>query len=214
MNALAYHPRDTPLYKLDARAKILGVLAYSIALLCVRSWWALGLLAALFALAAALGRLPVARALRQLAPLGLILLFTVFAPAFPEGAFSGDGLLAGCAGAARISLLLLASLVVTGTTSSEDLARALNSLLAPLGRLGFPARDTATAASIALCFIPVIIDEYRLIHDAQLSRGAHLGSGGPVRRIRAWAGIFTPLLVNLFRRADRLATALDARCYR
>lgn len=207
-NAMSFHSGDTLLHRCDARVKVVAVFAYSIALLLARSWWAMGVLAGLFAIAAVAGKLPLRQAMSQLISLGVILAFTVAVPVL-----SGQGLLPGLYNACRIALLVAASLVITGTTSSEQLARALDRLLSPLGRIGVPTRDIATAASIGLRFIPAIIDEYHLVRLAQQSRGARFESGGPVQRIRAWRNVFIPLFVGLFRRAETLAVAMDARCY-
>lgn len=115
--------------------------------------------------------------------------------------------------AVRIILLVAASLVVTYTTTSTQLMSALGSFLEPLRRLRVPVDDIATTFSLALRFIPVTAEELGRIHDAQLARGASFEDGGMWQRLRAWQTALIPLFVGLFRRADVLAIAMDARCY-
>lgn len=113
----------------------------------------------------------------------------------------------------RIVDLVAASLVLTTTTSSTDLSRALRSLLSPLGRIGAPVHDIATIVSIALRFIPVTLDEFHQVKNAQTSRGARFSSGGIGVRMRALQTALIPWFVGLYRRASQLAQAMDARCY-
>lgn len=124
---------------------------------------------------------------------------------------------AGCARGAfyvlRIFNLVLASLVLTTTTSSTQIARAFRALLRPLGRIGVPVRDIATVCSIALRFIPVTLDEFHQVKDAQTARGARFSSGGVGVRMRALQTALIPWFVNMYRHAGRLALAMDARCY-
>ena len=131
------------------------------------------------------------------------------------GAFglSTAGLARGCFFGLRIIALVLASLVVSFTTTSTALTQAFASFLRPLRRLRVPVDDAAMVLSIAIRFIPVLIGEFGRIRDAQWSRGAAFGEGSAVRRLRAWAAVFVPLFVSVFRRADALALAMDARCY-
>ena len=115
--------------------------------------------------------------------------------------------------AARIVLLVVASLVVTYTTTSTDLTAALGDFLRPLRRLRVPVDDVATVFSLALRFIPVTAEEFSRVHAAQWTRGAVFDEGSLWQRLRAWQTVFIPLFVGLFRRADALAVAMDARCY-
>lgn len=231
------------MHGVDARVKILLVLVYSVSLFFVHSWWGIGALAFLAVVAAALARLDVGRAARMLLPVAFILLATLLAnsfvldvrsydaaalpgavsagvcadmPAVPlVGAFgfAPAGFARGCYYVLRIVLLLVASLVLTTTSSSTEITQALSSFLSPLKRLGVPVHDMATVISIALRFIPVSIDEFQQVRVAQTSRGANFDTGGLVGRLKSWTSVFVPLLVGLFRRADNLAMAMDARCY-
>ncbi len=123
------------------------------------------------------------------------------------------GFARGCFFAVRILLLVFASLVVSFTSTSTELADALAGFLSPLRRLRVPVDDIATVFSLALRFIPVTAGEFCRARDAQWARGAAFGEGSLGQRLRAWQTVFIPLFVSLFRRADALARAMDARCY-
>lgn len=242
-NIATYNPRQTPIHAVDARVKILLVLVYSISLFCVHTWWGIGTLALFAVVAAALARIDVRQTIRTLLPLVFILAVTLIANSFTfdvrtydpnelPGAvsagvfanypaisligafgFAPAGFARGCYYVLRIVLLLLASLVLTTTTSSTEITYALKSFLRPLERFGVPTHDIATIVSIALRFIPVSIDEFQRLRDAQTSRGAAFNTGGLASRLKAWATVLVPLFVGLYRRADNLALAMEARCY-
>lgn len=127
--------------------------------------------------------------------------------------FVPAGFARGCFYAVRIVLLVVASLLVSFTTTSTDLTAAFSSFLRPLRRLHVPVDDAASVLSVALRFIPLVAEELGRIHDAQWSRGAAFSDGGLTTRLRAWATVLIPLFVGMFRRADSLAVAMDARCY-
>ena len=127
--------------------------------------------------------------------------------------FVPAGFARGCFFALRIVLLVVASLVVTFTTTSTELTAALGDFLRPLQRLRLPVDDIAMVFSLALRFIPVTAEEFGRVHDAQQARGAAFDNGPLWQRLRAWQTVLIPLFVGLFRRADALATAMDARCY-
>ena len=151
-------------------------------------------------------------------PAYVLVAVTVAFNAFSYGpdagmAFSAAGLSRGCLIGVRICLLVWASLIVCYATTSTQLVAAFLWFLRPLRAVRVPVDDVAMTLSIALRFIPLIAVEYDQIRDAQWARGAAFDEGGPVRRIRAHVAILLPLIVGLFRRADRLAEAMDARCH-
>lgn len=123
------------------------------------------------------------------------------------------GLARGCFFAVRIVLLVAASLIITSSTMSTELTDALGSFLSPLRPLHVPVDDIAMVFGLALRFIPVTAEELGRVHDAQLARGASFDDGGLWARLSAWQTVMIPLFVGLFRRADSLAVAMDARCY-
>ena len=242
-NATSYNPRITPVHRIDARVKIVLVVAYSIALFFVQTWSGLGLFAIVLALAVAASRLRLLECIRQLIPLLLILSFTLIANSFSFdvssaaelygiGAVSSGvfqemqpvaligtfgfvpaGFARGCFYVLRIAFLLCASLVLVTTTSTSELSHAIRRFLVPLERFGLPVHDIATTISIALRFIPVTVDEFNAVRMAQASRGADFEGGGLIGKLKMWGTVLIPMFVGLFRRAERLATAMDARCY-
>ena len=232
LNLTTYNPIATPVHALDARCKIVLMVVFSIAVFAVESWKGIGALSLLLAVAVLAARLNLARALRQLVPVLFIVAVTLAANSFTLG-FVPDGILSsfepiplvgdfvfwpagferGCFFALRIVLLVGASLVLTTTTTANQTTRALEGFLSPLARFGLPARDIATVVSIALRFIPLTIDQFQRVRAAQTSRGACFDTGSFLRRLRAWRTVLIPWFVALYRKADGLASALDARCY-
>lgn len=249
INLNTYIAGQSPVHSCDARAKIVLLIAYSVTLFLVETWWALGVCALAFAALCAAGRIPPSHIGALSVPIVVIALFAVVANSFSfdaaavqamreEVAFGGvgdvsTGLLAqmppvvlvgsfgfvpagferGCFYAVRILLLVAASLIVSFTTTSTQLTEAFSSFLRPLRVLRVPVDDVASVLSIALRFIPLVAEELGRIHDAQWARGAKFGEKGLVVRVRAWATVLVPLFVGMFRRADNLAVAMDARCY-
>lgn len=199
--------RPAPATRLDGRVKIALAMAYAVALFLAESPLALGLALALLAAAIVGARVPWRTVVAGAGPVYLIAAFLLL--------YNGTaaGWVAGALVAGRVVLLVYASIVLVESSGAIELSEALARLLAPLGRCGLPVRDVTTALSIALRFIPVTAEELGTVRAAQLSRGASLASGGVAARLRAHAGLLVPLFVGLFRRADRLAAAMDARCF-
>lgn len=233
----------TIVYRADARVKIVLLVVYTVALFAVVRWAGLAVGAVALGVVAAAGRLPLGRMLGSLKPLYAILAITLLfgcltagaegarawagafglqdgvlahAPIIPlagELRFSPAGFEAALFNVARIALLVIASMVVASSTPAEALMDALRSLLGPLRRLRFPVDDAATVLSLAMRFVPVLGEELARVRDAQRSRGACFDAGDPVVRLRAWGRVLVPLFVGAFRRVDRVAVAMDARCY-
>jgi len=227
-----YLPGDTAVHRVDARVKFLVAIAYTYAIFASHTWWAMGVLAAAMVVLYLIAKVPFRLALRGIRPLVYILVFTVIVNAFtfnadagiaPDGslalmiaggfAFKPYGLLAGAYFALRIALLVMATSLVTFTTNAVELSDALASLMHPLKVFHVPVEDVATMFSIALRFIPTTAEEAERIMTAQRARGVVFDEGSLARRIRAWTPVLVPLFVGLFRRADELAAAMDARCY-
>lgn len=212
-----YIAKDSPVHRTDARAKVVLLLAFSIGLFFIDSWWLMLTAVVLFVCLLGASRLPARSVFLASAPIYLIcaitLIFNAFA--FSEGSvhFNLDGLFAGCFMAVRICLLVWASLIVCYTTTSTKLVDAFVWYMQPLRRLHVPVDDVAMALSIALRFIPLVAFEYERMKEAQWSRGAPFDEGSIARRIRAHASVLLPLVVSLIRRADRLGMAMDARGY-
>lgn len=208
----------------DARVKVTLLLVATAALFAARAPWTLAMWAMLCLLvlrASGIGGKAVARALK---PVALLFAFIVCANLVAcDG--SADVAIAGSVGistvgAARaatavsriIMLVCLAFSVATSTTPTK-LAHACTSLMRPLGHIGVPIEDVGLVLSMALRFIPVVSEEAGRIRLAQRARGVNFDEGSVLRRVRAWAAVLTPLVVGLFRRADRVAESMDARCY-
>lgn len=113
----------------------------------------------------------------------------------------------------RIAVMLVLSLVVCATTTPTAVADACVRLASPLSRWGVPVDDAGMVLSLALRFIPLVTDEVHRVELAQSSRGVRFDTGGLVARIRVWGSVLVPVMVGLFRRADRIGAAMDARCY-
>jgi len=220
-----YVPLESPLHALDAAAKLGIVAAYTVGLFMVAGFAGLGVMALVVAAAVAVSRVPVRAAVRGLRAVALIMVFTIAANALrwePAEALvrlgplavDGAGLSAGLFFAVRILLLVVGTTLLTLTTSPVQLAGGMERSMRPLEWLRVPVGDLAMTLTIALRFIPTTAEEAERIIMAQQARGATFDRGGPVARARAYAPVLVPLFFQLFRRADALATAMEARCYR
>jgi energy-coupling factor transport system permease protein len=220
-----YVPTDSPLHRLDAAAKIGLVAALTAGLFMAKGFGGLGLVALAVVVAVAVSKVPLRAVARGLTAVSFIVVFTVVAnslawePAsalFRLGpvAVSEKGLIAGLFFAVRILVLVVGTTLLTLTTSPVSLSGGLERVMRPLQWLRVPVGDLAMTLTIALRFIPTTADEAERIVMAQQARGAVFDSGGPIRRARAYAPVLVPLFFQLFRRADALATAMEARCYR
>ena len=214
MNSAAslYIARNTPIHACDARVKILLLFAYTVAIFFADTLLGVLLFAAFALITVGVGKIPARKLVVLLIPVAFLSLFAVFFNVI-DADVASEGLLIGGTSAVRMMSLAVASFVVCFTTTSTDLVQAFSWLLVPLACVGFPVGDIALVLSLALRFIPMVFEELARIRDAQASRGAHLSSGPVVGRMRAWGAVFVPLFVGLFRRADRIAIAMDSRCY-
>lgn len=208
----------------DARVKVTLLLVATAALFAARAPWTLAMWAMLCLLvmrASGIGGKAVAHALK---PVALLFAFIVCANLVScDG--SADVAIAGSVGistvgaaraataVSRIIMLVCLALSVATSTTPTKLAHACTSLMRPLGHFGVPIEDVGLVLSMALRFIPVVSEEAGRIRLAQRARGVNFDEGSVLRRVRAWAAVLTPLVVGLFRRADRVAESMDARCY-
>lgn len=204
-------------HRIDARCKIIMLAVYSVGIFFVDAWLGMAAYAAFLAVACALLRAPVRRVFALGVPVYVICVLTVafnsFVPADVGIGFSQAGLVRGCFFAARILLLVWFSLVVCFTVEATELTQAFSSMMRPLSALRVPVDDIAMVFSIALRFIPQMAEEYFQIRDAQWCRCAEFDEGPVLARVKAHCAIMVPMFVGLFRRADRLAASMDARCY-
>lgn len=207
---LIYLAGDTAVHRCDARAKIVLLLVVSVAIFCAGGWVPLAVLAALAVGLLIAAEIPLALASRMLVPVYVLAAFSVV---FNVMAHPGiEGLGTGLFFAVRMIVLVLASYVVCLTTSSSELLDAFGWFIGPLRTLKVPVDDIALTLALSVRFIPVIQQEFARIRAAQLSRGGD-ATGSFARRLAVWGSAFGALFVGLFRHADLLALAMDARCY-
>lgn len=207
---MTYVAGTTPVHRCDARVKIALLLAYSIAIFALSGWWGLGALVAVLVAVLAVSRLSIGMINRSLVPVYWLAAFSLIMNIVYEP--SVGGVLTGLYIALRMVALVAASFVVCFTTTSSELLQAFAWFIGPLRKLGVPVDDIAFTLSLSVRFIPVIEDEFDRIRTAQKARGAD-ASGGIAQRFKVWGKAFATLFINLFRHADNLATAMDARCY-
>jgi len=219
-----YVGHESPVHRLDPRIKIIAVIALSIVILQVKD---LGLLVAagLVMGASKLARLPggaLVRSLRPVLPffLCLFLLYIFFTPGrplpgFPMGPLqiSYQGLNLGIMQVGKFLLLVLAASILTMATTPSEITTGLERLLRPLKIVGISSHNVAMMVSLALRFVPVLGVEMKSISEAQLSRGANFNPRRLSGKIRAIGYLAAPLAINIFRRCDDLADAMEARGY-
>ncbi len=213
------------LHRLDPRFKLVGAVLYIVAIFLAKNVWAFALLLASVLFLVAASGIPLRILLRSMRPLLFIVLFTFVINIFW---MKGDTLLVdwwifhiyleGIINAVlivlRIAILLLGSgVILTYTTTPIALTDGLEQLLDPLKKIHVPVHDFAMMMTIALRFIPTLIEETQKIMNAQKARGADFSSGSLIQRAKALLPVLIPLFVSSFRRADELATAMECRCY-
>lgn len=219
-----YFPGNSVLHRMDPRTKILLLIGFIAVLFLCSSWTAYAVLTALTVVLMAVSRVPLRTQVRALKPLWWIILFTfvlhVFgSPGEPVAKVwifnvTREGIVGGIFVCLRLVLLILMSSLLTFTTSPLRLTDAMESLLSPFKRIGVPAHEIAMMMTIALRFVPTLIEETDRIMKAQQSRGADFQDGNILKRLRAMVPVLVPLFLSAFRRADDLAMAMEARCYR
>jgi energy-coupling factor transport system permease protein len=221
-----YLPRDSAVHRLDPRTKIVATTGLVIVLFFVPAFAGLGALGiAILALLVA-SHVPLLFALRSLRPVLFLLFLTVFLNMFFTGGeasgilFTIGPLVATEAGLSaalfiglRLLLLVALTSLLTFTTSPVELTDGVEWLLRPLRRFGVPGHELAMMMSIALRFIPTLLEETERIMKAQMARGADFGQGSVLARARALIPVLVPLMLSAFRRSEELALAMEARCY-
>lgn len=208
---MTYVAGETPVHRCDARVKLLLLLAYSVAIFFVHTWWGMGAFVAVVVLGVVVGCIPARRMLVPLVPVAILAAFAVVFACVSSPTVEGlsNGLIVGV----RMLALVAASFVVCLTTTSTALLRAFAWLIGPLRIIRVPVDDIAYTLSLALRFIPVVAEELALVRAAQKARGGGLQSLSFTRKLKIWGAAFTAVFIGLFRHADALATAMDARCY-
>ena len=218
-----YFPGDTPAHRLDPRTKILLVVFYIAALFCAKSVLTYGLVALTLLVCVRISKVKFRALVHGLKPVVVIILFTAVLNLFftPGDELFHLGFLrvtdAGVSMAVRmvlrIMLLIMGTFLLTYTTSPISLTDGLERLMNGLKRLRVPVHELAMMMSIALRFIPTLIEETDKIISAQKARGADFESGNLFQRAKALIPVLVPLFISAFRRADELAVAMECRCY-
>ena len=219
-----YFPGDTLIHRLDPRTKLICVVLYIVALFCAKWFVSYGMVLAVLIACVYVSRVKLRAMTKGLRTVYIIVAFTAvmnlfFTPGEPVSTLpvlshiSREGIYTAFFMAARIVLLIMGSFLLTYTTSPIALTNALDRLLSPLKKLHFPVHELTLMMSLALRFIPTLIEETDKIMSAQKARGADFESGNILRRAKALVPILVPLFVGAFRRADELATAMESRCY-
>ena len=219
-----YFPGTTLAHKLDPRTKILLVTLYIVALFCAKGLVTYGILALCLAICVRISKVKIKALVKGLKPVLFIIIFTgILNLFFTPGDYyvveigfihiSNVGLHNAVFMVLRIMLLIMGTFLMTYTTSPISLTDGLERLLGGLKKLHVPVHELAMMMSIALRFIPTLIEETDKIMSAQKARGADFESGNLIQKAKALIPILVPLFVSAFRRADELATAMECRCY-
>ena len=218
-----YYPGNSWIHRLDPRVKILATILYIVALFVVKDF--IGFATAFVGLVAvtAISKVPVSFILRGLKPVFLIILFTIVINMFMiKGEvlvslwfleITREGLRTAVFMGVRLVLLIIGSSLLTLTTKPISLTDGIEALLSPFRRFGLPAHELAMMMTIALRFIPTLLEETDKIMKAQQARGADFESGNIINRAKALIPILVPLFISAFRIAQELAMAMEARCY-
>ncbi|MBQ7846828.1 MAG: energy-coupling factor transporter transmembrane protein EcfT [Clostridia bacterium] len=224
-----YFPGNSLLHRLDPRIKLLATVLLIVIIFLAKNMLGYGVMILLTVFLVALSRIPVKTILKSIKPLIFVVLLTVAMNIFFTGGenvvldqkiwiihlrLTAEGILNGVKMALRILLLIVdTGVILTYTTSPIDLTDGIERLLSPLGKIGVPVHSFAMMMSLALRFVPTLIEETDKIIAAQKSRGADFSSGNVISRVKALIPVLIPLLISSFRRADELALAMECRCY-
>ncbi|MBR1584320.1 MAG: energy-coupling factor transporter transmembrane protein EcfT [Clostridia bacterium] len=219
-----YYPADSVVHRLDPRVKIVLLVALIVAIFLAQNVLALAPVVVFLYVAARLSKVPFSMMIKGLKPLRFILILTfVLNVFFLQGetplvnlgfaVITREALVMAVHYSLRLVFLVLASSLLTLTTAPIVLTDGLERLLSPLRVIRFPAHEMAMMMSIALRFIPTLLEEADKIMKAQTARGADFESGNLIQRAKAMVPLLVPLFVSAFRRAGDLAMAMEARCY-
>ncbi|MCI9139853.1 MAG: energy-coupling factor transporter transmembrane protein EcfT [Lachnospiraceae bacterium] len=218
-----YYPVDSLLHKLDPRVKLSGTLLFLISLFLIKNIWGYGIATLFLAYVIQSSKVPFKYMIRGLRAVLLLLLVTVLFNLFltqGETLFqiwrlriTKEGLRIAVFMAFRLTYLIIGSSVMTLTTTPNHLTDGMESLLSPLKRIHVPVHEIAMMMSIALRFIPILMEETDKIMKAQMARGADFESGNMIKKVKSLVPLLVPLFISAFRRANDLAMAMEARCY-
>ena len=219
-----YYQTESVIHKLDPRVKMGGTLLYIISLFLFESAWGYILAALFLAMVIKLSNVPFKFMIRGMKSILLLLMITVIfnlfltpgeiLVSFWKLKITKEGLKMAISMALRLSFLIIGSSVMTLTTTPNNLTDGMEKMLAPLKIFKVPVHEVAMMMSIALRFIPILMEETDKIMKAQIARGADFETGGLIKKAKALVPLLVPLFISAFRRANDLAMAMEARCYR
>jgi len=219
-----YYPSESVIHDLDPRFKIIASFIYMISIFAVESIIGYGVVILFIALLIKMSKIPVKYILKGLKPIMLIIIFAfVINVFFTPGKIifqykivkiTDEGLYRGFFMAIRLVFLIIGTSLLTLTTSPLKLTDGIEKLLNPFKRIGLPAHELAMMMTISLRFIPTLLEETDKIMKAQMARGADFESGSIISRAKGLIPLLVPLFISAFQRADDLAMAMEARCYR
>ena len=219
-----YFPAESVIHRLDARIKIVLAIAFMVLAFLVNTLQGYGMVLGLLVVTILLSRVPIRFVLKGLKPILFILIFTFVLNLFLTPGqtvwvhwwiftITKESLLCAVQMSVRLAMLVAGTSMLTLTTAPLQLTDGLESLLRPLKAIRFPVHEMAMMMSIALRFIPTLAEEADRIRKAQAARGADFDTGGLFKRAASLIPLLVPLFVGAFRRAEELATAMEARCY-
>lgn len=219
-----YYPAKSVLHRLDPRTKFLGTLGFLISVFLFHTFLGYAVATAFLVAMIAISKVPVKFMFKGLKAIVMILLITVafniiLTPGEVLWRFgiikvTREGLVLAGRMAIRLVYLVIGSSIMTLTTTPNQLTDGLERLLRPLNKIRVPVHEIAMMMSIALRFIPILVEETDKIMKAQMARGADFESGNLIQRAKSMIPILVPLFISAFRRATDLAMAMEARCYR
>ena len=218
-----YYPAKSILHRLDPRVKFVGTIAFLISLFVADSLWGYLLATAFLAVVIVLSKVPVKFMMKGLKPLFFIFILTVAINLFLVPGkvvvqiwilkITEEGIRQAIKIGIRLIYLVMGSSVMTLTTTPNQLTDGLEKLMRPLNKIKVPIHEIAMMMSIALRFIPILMEETDKIMKAQIARGADFESGNLIKKAKNLIPLLVPLFISAFRRADDLAMAMEARCY-
>lgn len=220
-----FYPSNSTVHRLDPRTKIILSFLYIISLFVGYNYLAYGFVVLFLGMTIKISKVPLKFILKGLKAIVVIILLTVvFNVFFTEGdtllysfgkiTIYEEGIKVAAMLASRLILLIVGSSLLTLTTSPISLTDGIEALLKPLEKIRVPAHEIAMMMSIALRFIPILLEETDKIMKAQMARGADFETGGLRKKAQSMVPLLVPLFISAFRRADELALAMEARCYR
>ena len=218
-----YYPADSVIHKLDPRTKLVGTIAFIVSVFLFHTFLGYAVAGVFLAGMILMSKVPVKFIFKGLKTIFMLLLITIFFNMILTPGevvwklgflkVTKEGLVLAGTMAIRLVFLVIGSSIMTLTTTPNQLTDGLERLLRPLNKIHVPVHDIAMMMSIALRFIPTLIEETDKIMSAQKARGADFDTGNLIQKARALIPLLVPLFISAFRRADELAVAMECRCY-